>query len=52
MKPAPNMPIFIGSTTPNANMVATAPSMALPPAAMISAPAADPSACVVAATPS
>ena len=46
------MPIFIGSTTDNANIVATAASIAFPPAVSISAPAADPNACVDAATPS
>ena len=42
MNPAPNMPIIIGSTTLRAKAEATAASMALPPIASISRPAAEP----------
>ena len=40
--PAPKMLTIIGSTTVRANSAATAASTALPPAASISTPAADP----------
>ena len=40
-KPPPKMPTIIGSTTVSVNSVATAASTALPPAASISAPAAE-----------
>jgi hypothetical protein len=39
--PPPKMPTIIGSTTVRVNRAATAASMALPPAASISAPAAE-----------
>ena len=39
--PPPMMPTIIGSTTVSVNSVAIAASMALPPAASISAPAAE-----------
>ena len=39
--PPPMMPTIIGSTTVSANSVAIAASMALPPAASISAPELD-----------
>ena len=39
--PPPMIPTIIGSTTVSANRVAIAASMALPPAASISAPAAE-----------
>jgi hypothetical protein len=41
--PAPKMPTIIGSTTVSANSAPMAASTALPPAASISAPAAEPS---------
>ena len=39
--PPPRMPTIIGSTTVSANKAAIAASIALPPAANISAPAAE-----------
>jgi len=39
--PPPNTPVIIGSTTDRVKNAAIAASMALPPAAIISAPAAE-----------
>jgi len=50
--PAPKMPTIMGSTTVTANSAAMAASTALPPAASISAPAAEPSGWLVTTMPS
>lgn len=49
--PPPKTPIIIGSTTVSANSEATAASMALPPANMISVPAAEASGWLVTTMP-
>jgi hypothetical protein len=49
--PAPQMPTIMGSTTVRAKSEAMAASIALPPAASISAPAAEPSGWLVTTMP-
>ena len=49
--PPPKMPTIMGSTTVSVKSAATAPSTALPPAASISAPAAEASGWLVTTMP-
>src|SRR6185295_11803471 len=52
MQPPALMPLIHGSTTPSANEVATAASIASPPASRIAAPACAARLCCAATTPS